>query len=128
MSDSTYTDRKILWPNSEPPADPTPAPVRPMPTETDVPEITQIARMFLGHESRIFEVKATTGGVLVRYHADFKVPAPALEAVGYRTTQLRAGLVLVTGAVDVLARLDAQIAALKSERARLLEQQTGAPF
>ncbi|MEU5859351.1 hypothetical protein ABZ799_28900 [Nocardiopsis dassonvillei] len=105
----------------------TPA-VRPMPTATDVPEIREIAQAHSG-SNRIYEVLATSGGVLVRHDRTCgESPAPALEAVGYSTVVIRQGLVLVTGAVDPIALLDAQIAALQTRRADLLEKLTGAPF
>jgi len=91
---------------------------RPMPGPDDVAEIRTIAEAYTG-DQWIYQVIATSAGVLVRYHFDFRSPAPALEAVGYRTETLRHGLVLVTGAVDRLALLEAQIAALQAERDRL---------
>jgi hypothetical protein len=98
-----------------------------MPTEVDVPEIRTIAETFSG--SMIIDVTATSGGVLVTYDRRYGAsPAPALEAVGYTTTAIRKGMDLVTGVVDPIALLDAQIAALQARRADLLEQTTGAPF
>jgi hypothetical protein len=101
---------------------------RPMPTEANIPEIHTIATAYSG-DSMILAVTATSGGVLVRYDRRYGTsPAPALEAVGYSTASLREGLVLVTGTVDPIALLDAQIATLQARRADLLEQTTGAPF
>jgi hypothetical protein len=99
-----------------------------MPTEAHIPEIHTIATAYSG-DSMILAATATSGGVLVRYDRRYGTsPAPALEAVGYTTTAIRQGLVLVTGTVDPIALLDAQIAALQARRAELLEQLTGAPF
>lgn len=42
--------------------------------------------------------------------------------MGYSTTQIRKGLVLVTGAVDQVALLDAQIAALTERREALVAE------
>ncbi|CAL9622938.1 hypothetical protein SUDANB121_05890 (plasmid) [Nocardiopsis dassonvillei] len=127
MSDSTYTDREVLWPASERPT----VPVRPMPTADHIDEIRTIAEMYSG-DLRIYEVRATSGGVLVSYSRDVGSPSPALVAVGYRVQPLREGLLLVTGAVDAAALITAQIEALAAERERLeraeLERTTGAPF
>ncbi|WP_160050103.1 MULTISPECIES: hypothetical protein [unclassified Nocardiopsis] len=93
---------------------------RTMPTKADVPEIRTIAETYSG-DIAIISVTATSGGVLVRYDRRLysNNPAPALDAVGYTTTSIREGLLLVTGAVDQLALLDAQIAALTERRAAL---------
>ena len=95
--------------------------MRPMPTEADVAEIWTIAEAYTGSRW-ISDVTATSGGVLVRYAYDLSSPAPALEAVGYATVPIRRGLVLVTGAVDQVALLDAQITALTRRRAELLAE------
>ncbi|SHK92758.1 hypothetical protein SAMN05421803_14324 [Nocardiopsis flavescens] len=124
---STFMPERPVDTDAEPETTPA-APVRPMPTKADAPEIRAIAEAYSG-DCMIDEVTTTSGGTLVRYDRRFgKSPAPALEAVGYTTVDLRKGLLLVTGAVDQVARLEAQISALRAERERLLEQQTGAPF
>lgn len=93
-----------------------------MPTEADVPEIRAITALAVGDNDWVFNVRATSGGVLVRYHRDRTSPTTALAAIGYTVTVIGAGLVLVTGAVDRLALLEGQIAALSAERDRLLAQ------
>lgn len=123
---SENTEREVLWPAGI--TAPTAGPARPMPTEADTEEIARIAAMVLGDGRLVFETAATSGGVLLRYHRGYDSPASALEEVGYTVTDLRAGLLLVTGRVDRVALLDAQISALKAERERLLEATTGAPF
>lgn len=99
----------------------TTAPTQLMPTEADVPEIEAVAAIHIGKSSYL-QVQATSGGVLVRYHrTDDASPQPALEAVGYTTTSIRQGLLLVTGAIDHLALLEAQIAALTAQRDALVD-------
>lgn len=99
---------------------------RTMPTEADVPEISTIATAYSG-DSMIIAVTATSGGVLVRYDRNYgTTPVPALEAVGYTTTEIRQGLLLVTGTVDPIALLDAQIAALTARRDALTAERNPA--
>ncbi|MGW9351741.1 hypothetical protein [Nocardiopsis flavescens] len=124
---SEITEHEVLWPAQARTEPDTTAVVRPMPTEADAGEIRAIAEAYSG-DAMILAVTPTSGGTLVGYYTDGRSPGPALEEVGYRTRLLRRGLVLVTGAVDRVALLDAQIAALKAERERLLEATTGAPF
>ena len=100
----------------------TPAPTKNMPTEDNVPEIKAITSLALNGVEWVYEVRATSGGVLVRYHRDRTSPVMTLAAIGYTVTVIGAGLVLVTGAVDRLALLEGQIAALAAERDALLEE------
>lgn len=92
-----------------------PAPGAAVTATAQAAEIRTIAAMFCG-DTHIYKVCATAGGVLLQYSRDVDSPAPALEAVGYTTTVLRAGLLLVTGGLDLVELLDAQIAGLTALR------------
>ncbi|MEU0237584.1 hypothetical protein ABZ234_07830 [Nocardiopsis sp. NPDC006198] len=89
-------------------------------TEEDLDDIWATARMGLPFADSILEARLCRNGAQVRVHQKYALRvAELLRGSGYTVQELGEGLMVVTGAVDQLTLLQAEIARLQAEVERV---------
>lgn len=90
-------------------------------TQDDLDEITTVAELASAHYRVVISRALCRSGAVLQIGTDWRQPALALvQAAGY-TARVVANSIVVTGAVDRLTLLDAQIQTLTAQREALVE-------
>lgn len=108
------------------------APTGPI-TQADLDEITMVAELVSRNYRVVYETSLCRTGAVLRIDGDFRETVLDLvQAAGYTAHLVSRNTLVVTAAIDRLALLDAQIAALTAQRDALavdrVTAEMGGPF